>query len=473
MEIIDYLPVEIVFHLLCIFRRRQNLTPTALRSALRKRGLRSAAALADSPATPARVAYWVRLCQAASLLDDSPLPYPTLLVEDWLAWSLPEQIQNLLSAWAQLPAAQKERDVRAALLQNLQAGRPINPTQQRELDTLNALGILRPEVFLGQPGGQAEQQPDLLPGHSWVLAADRLVVPFPPDWLAVWELERYLDPAQPGVYPIEKAALRLAAQRGALLGSPSLPEIIMQGTGSPMPLDLARLLHQAPVIRLVRGFVLEFTHPEELAQLRRSPFWRRAFEGMLSPRHVALDPWQGEGLLRRLHRQGLLSEGDLAGAAPPDYPPAQYPLALSKTEQVYLLNLALLSEALQNAVAAPPGLLARLAAGLDHPLRAAAARKASAALAQLQPVSQWSIEEVLPELPAESLVSFLEKAVRHAEAIDVLYQASGRHTPELRHITPLLVEQRGGRYYLIAYCHTRRANRTFRLDRLKIFPAGG
>jgi predicted DNA-binding transcriptional regulator YafY len=74
----------------------------------------------------------------------------------------------------------------------------------------------------------------------------------------------------------------------------------------------------------------------------------------------------------------------------------------------------------------------------------------------------------LRELTGLRAVSFLEQALAREESIDVLYQARGRSTPEYRHLTPFLVEQRGPRYYLIAYCHTRRANRTFRLDRLRL-----
>lgn len=61
--------------------------------------------------------------------------------------------------------------------------------------------------------------------------------------------------------------------------------------------------------------------------------------------------------------------------------------------------------------------------------------------------------------------------MERAEALDVLYQASGKHSPELRHLTPLLMEERGGKVYLVAYCHTRRAARTFRLDRLQFIHA--
>lgn len=65
----------------------------------------------------------------------------------------------------------------------------------------------------------------------------------------------------------------------------------------------------------------------------------------------------------------------------------------------------------------------------------------------------------------------MHEAIRQEATLDVMYRASGRHTSEPRRITPLLIEPRGSRIYLMAYCHTRRANRTFRMDRLQLIDA--
>lgn len=116
----------------------------------------------------------------------------------------------------------------------------------------------------------------------------------------------------------------------------------------------------------------------------------------------------------------------------------------------------------------PPGLLTKLSTGLDASLRASAARKAAAALETHTPQPKWVPEEEPPPPPESELIVEMEHAVAREEAVDVLYHVPGRPAPEYRHLTPLLVEQRGMRYYLIAYCHTRRADRTFRLDRLQL-----
>ena len=477
---VEYMPIEMIFHLLCICRRQANQSPQTTRAAMRKRGLRSLGDPAENPARETlpsltRIDFLVRLCQAASLLDDSSRPYPTLLVDEWLGWPYHEQIDHLLKAWIQAPAYEKTRRLRADLLQQLQQGLPTHSTQRRELTGLQFLGICVGEqltelgaYLLGQFRTPYSWE-RIVSTAPWERSGGQLVVPFPPDWKLLWALEAFFDPHEAGIYGLDEKNLRLAAQRGALQASPSLPEIIERGTGEPMPADLLHLLAGAPTIRLVRGFVLEFSHADEIKKLRKSPAWRRALEHLLSARHVALDPWQGYVLLRRLQKQGLLSEQELANTSPPDY--AVFPTnpSFSKAERVYLLSLALTSEALQNAAAPPPGLLSKLAAGLDHPLRAAAARKASAALERIRPAVDWRPEESTPPLPSEDLISILQMAIQRGESIDVLYQATSRHVPELRHLTPLLVEARGERYYLIAYCHTRRANRTFRLDRMKLY----
>ncbi len=61
----------------------------------------------------------------------------------------------------------------------------------------------------------------------------------------------------------------------------------------------------------------------------------------------------------------------------------------------------------------------------------------------------------------------IEKYKQWQQALDVLYRAPGCPA-EQRRITPLSIEQRGEYTYVIAYCQTRRAQRTFRLDRMEV-----
>ncbi len=74
------------------------------------------------------------------------------------------------------------------------------------------------------------------------------------------------------------------------------------------------------------------------------------------------------------------------------------------------------------------------------------------------------LQTVGPALPK---IQLLETYLQLQQAVDVLYRAPG-FPSERRRITPLLIEQRGEHTYVIAFCQTHRAQRTFRLDRMEI-----
>ena len=176
------------------------------------------------------------------------------------------------------------------------------------------------------------------------------------------------------------------------------------------------------------------------------------------------------GAFQRLQQRGLLAEEDFAlvtytNEGEESVPP---PMPLTEAEKSYLLCLFILVESLPLTFSPPAGMLGRLAEGLSLSLRAAATRKAYQALQQLYPPSAWYPDPEPPAVPEPELIEALEHAIRTEMPIDVWYQAAGRGEPEHRHLTPLLVEQRGPRFYLLAYCHQRRANRTFRLDRMAL-----
>jgi hypothetical protein len=475
MMLSDLLPIEYIFHLLCIYRRGEAVSPQAVRAAISRRGLRSLEALSDrrSRSIP-RLSFWVRLCQSSDLLDENPIPYPTLLAGEWLGWPFLQQLEHLVKGWMAMPENELTRKERSGLLSALMNGVDLNAHQRRALPGLQALGVCEKEALTAL-GRQLISEPDansfafLPPASSWQIHGEKLYVPFPPDWVLLWELEQYLDPEIPYTYTLDENALRQAAQRGANDGTPNLPAILERGLGRYPPFPLLEQLAAQPTIHILPGPILEFSHPDELLRLRQSRSLRRHLDHMLSNRHVLLDPWQAPRLIRRLFRMGLLSIKDLdAGVLPATRPIAGAGLRLSKAERTYMLGLFLLAEALEIPVAPPPGLLARLAHGLDAPLRVSAARQATAALKKIRPVPIWPAEEEFPVDPPESLLVALQQSIDMEEAIDVLYRTTGQSTAEYRHLTPLLLEKRAGRYYLLAYCHIRRANRTFRVDRMKL-----
>jgi hypothetical protein len=476
----EHLPIEVIFNLLCVCRRGFAGSPQSLRSAIYRRGL-----LLGAYRNLPRLPFWIGLCRSASLLDESWPPYPTLVAADWFAYPLENQIWTLVRAWVSTPRRKGQRQLRERLLDRLLAGAELSQTYLRELTGLRAIGVCK-DNHLSVLGWRVLGEHSKPPSHGsraspWSISGKRLQVLYPPRWDLIWQLEVYLEPVVPGVYSLAPASLRKAAQRGALdgLAEPALIAILEKGLGQPPPAELVERVIATPKLRVLPGPVLEFDDPHELLHLREMASFRQDLQQILSPRHVHLNPWQAHVVLKRLYRLGLLSEKDL------DIQPLSLrrsltvkidgekgtgvdELYLSRADRVYLLSLMLFAEGLKALYAPPPGLLGKLTAGLDLSHRGAAARKASKLLEMVFPKSEWIPEEELPSPPEEELIVYLEQAIAREESIDVLYKARGRSMPEYRHLTPLLVEQRGPRYYLIAYCHTRRANRTFRLDRLRL-----
>lgn len=64
-------------------------------------------------------------------------------------------------------------------------------------------------------------------------------------------------------------------------------------------------------------------------------------------------------------------------------------------------------------------------------------------------------------------LTLIEKYMQLGQALELLYHAPGCN-PEKRRITPLAIEQRGEHTYIVAYCQTRRGQRSFRLDRMEV-----
>lgn len=458
-------PIEAIFSLACACRRAYGANLREIRRIFNRRVLRSAPHPSQSPP---RFSFWLRLCQQADLLEDGLAPYPTLLFEEWLSWPYYRQIVHLVNAWKSSPQNDEARRSRETILFRLSRGEPLTMAQRGDLPALQALGMCMGEelsefgqAWINRAGLKRFQPP---PNQPWTLDGNRLVVPPPPDWPLLWQLERYLDPDPGGNYCLTPTSIRQANRRGAMDNRPSLIEILECGTGGAEIEQVHLISPHRPTARLVQGVILEFDRQEDIIRLRKSAKFRRTLDRVLSSRHIAIHNTQAHAILRHLYRKGMLSESDWLDGQPKDTPNN----ALSKTDQAYLLARYLFDGGMDYNLEHPPGLLARLCSGLSPAMLAAASKKAIGWLALHRPQAEWPIESGTPAPPPGEMLRILNEAIRQEAPLDVLYQATGRHSPELRHLTPLLIEERGGKVYLIAYCHTRRATRTFRLDRLQL-----
>jgi hypothetical protein len=233
-------------------------------------------------------------------------------------------------------------------------------------------------------------------------------VPFPPNWFLLWDLEAFLQPSSPGRYSIAQPGLRNAAQRGiALFGSNKWETVFIHvletGLGASILPGLRAAILGQPVLQVTQGIVLEFSCPEELKQLRRSPILREYFDCVISPRHVRVEMQKADRLMKLLEQRGI------------------YARSLSEKDE-----------------------------------------------ADSEQRTYFRQATSIPSKGNTPLPILLAEYQRLQQALDILYHAPGGVRPEHRRITPMLMEERGEYVYVIAYCHTRRAQRTFRLDRIEI-----
>jgi hypothetical protein len=462
MELTNFLPIEIIFNLLCVCRYLDGDSPRTIRQGMLRRGL-----YYGTYEEIKNLGFWIRLCQAAALLDEGHPPRPTLYAPDWLALPQDEQFAVLLTAWHQMPVNPEKQRVRKRLLKYLHQFVPLNFTHQRELSGLQALGFCEGDTLTlwGREFMNAELSEETrLPVKPWKIDDQELHAPYPPDWSLLWELEFYLTPIDPGVYPMDRPALRLAAQRDINTGNSTFFQILEQGLQSPVPTNLKAAFEVQPVVKTYTGVLLEFSSAEECAFLRQRSSWRKDLNFILSAHHVFLNRWDVDRVLARMHKNGLVSDFDISSI---ERQTSSSDHGFSLSERNFMLSIMLVIDGLNCPITAPPGLLNKLTNQMPVNLRSAAARKARQALSELLPAPAWLPEEELPPIPKNQLIKILDEAVKQQQPLDFYYQKADRYQPEHRRVTPLSIEQRNLRFYLIAYCHSRRGNRTFRIDRIR------
>jgi|GEM_PF-2162847 len=184
----------------------------------------------------------------------------------------------------------------------------------------------------------------------------------------------------------------------------TLIELLEKGLWAEIPARTKAVLLDQPSIRVAEGIVLEFSSPAELAQLRRQPNFREYIDEFLSAQRVLVSSQKAKRLFEMLRRRGVYLHQE-----------EEYPSTAPGAKRTHFP---------QKTIPQPVG-------------------------------------KSVPKL------RLIEKYKQLGQALDVLYRAPGCSV-EKRRITPLSIEERGGLTYVIAYCQTRRGQRTFRLDRMEV-----
>lgn len=376
-----------------------------------------------------RLSFWVAVCREAGLVKEVPAlrpgsPVPAALAQagqasksqvssyrlrvtsyarGWLSKTPEEQAFHLIESWQNAPRNHRVRQFRKKVLWKLKYGKPLTQKDKGTLNGLEALGLVA-EGQLTKWGEYFIKGEGSLPLPKTIepcnLQEEQFIASIPEHADLLWELERFLRPKSPGLYPLTKRDLQFHD------GDPyELIELLERGLGEPLPGQTKALILKQPSIRVTEGIVLEFSSPAELKQLRRQPAFRKYLDEFVSPQRVLVSQEKAQGLFRMLTRRGVYAHWN--------------------EEQL-------------------KGMLRKKRTHF--------------------PQTQAGLQPVGKSLPK---MAILEKYKQLGQALEVLYRAPG-YPAEKRRITPLMIEERGGHIYVIAHCQTRRAQRTFRLDRMEI-----
>jgi len=128
----------------------------------------------------------------------------------------------------------------------------------------------------------------------------------------------------------------------------------------------------------------------------------------------------------------------------------------------------------------PATLEARLWQGLTPPLRAAVEAALAGIEAPEGPAADGGTATdaaMLPPADQDAALRTVQRALTQQRLVTIAYDTGGEGRVTQRTVRPLALERRGGGWLLRAWCLQRRAERTFRLDRVRgcalAPPAGG
>lgn len=281
------------------------------------------------------------------------------------------------------------------------------------------------------------------------------------------DLESFAPPQvdAPDRYELTQESCLLALQQGQSLerlldlleaaGGPLLPTLV--GT----LYRWAETAEQVVIRELVILETRDATLMQELTAQRRI---RETLLETLSARAVRVDGSRLEALRRRLERQGVIPRVDVPQGQPctADGLTSEERMTVGAALRVYTYLTALLG----THARAPHTLTHSWNEALGLAERDAAERWAHEVLEKLAQAAPPEGDYHLAS-PTGPLVEALEQAIAAGMSVDLLYYTAGRDQHIRRRVDPLRLEWHGKVPYLIAFCHLRKAQRVFRVDRIE------
>lgn len=217
--------------------------------------------------------------------------------------------------------------------------------------------------------------------------------------------------------------------------------------------------------------LLESGAPNFLAHLAGQRGIRRHFRRSFGRHAVQLDTNSLESLLRKLRRRGIVPE--MEGKLDPADRPRPGHL-WGPEDAGHLLLAARLYNRLPACIrpthTIPQPTLDRLAGGLSPRILETVGQMVKAALGRLYDLvdGRYAPPPAVrpPADEEERILETVHHALEAGQILEIAYYTAGRGVLTRRTVDPLRMEERHGVLYLVGYCHLRRAERVFRVDRI-------
>jgi hypothetical protein len=281
------------------------------------------------------------------------------------------------------------------------------------------------------------------------------------------DLEVFAPPQAdaPDMYELTQGSCLLALQQGQSLER--LLALLEEASGPLPPTLVGTLYHWAEAADQVAIRELVVLETRDVALMQKLTAQRRIRETLLetlSARAVRVDGSRLEALRRRLERQGVIPRVDVPQGQPctADGLTSEERMTVGAALRVYTYLTALLG----THARAPHTLTHSWNEALGFAERDAAERWAHEVLEKLAQAAPPEGDYHLAS-PTGPLVATLEQAIAAGTSVDLLYYTAGRDQHIRRRVDPLRLEWRGKVPYLIAFCHLRKAQRVFRIDRIE------
>jgi hypothetical protein len=470
-------PLLLQLGLVCAAAGSGTLAPAAGRFLAQAPETRRAALQAAWLAAPGPDA-WAR----PLLRDQGGIDWPCLRRRLY-AWADSLPLQRLLDADALYPALSACHGPLADA--HTHGFRPVGrvPWQPRRAAAIWAAALHGPLTWLGliawDQAGHCFRPTSAAPDterQTWAYA-DPTTMQLPPHALgpAALQLARYAPPVSvcSAGLRLQLCPAQLAHASAAGLGTDAL-RVLLEREAGPLPPSWDDLLGaQRPSLRISSRILIEADTPTTLSDAAKARSVRRHLGPRLAPDLATVAPEQLKPLVAALARQGV--------AASIEALPEQ---AAGLSELHPGEQAALLIACAFYRLHAPPD--APLAPGVDleRRLRASLPPTLNAAVdaalgaldcadsARPDPTPWDASTPAQPALEAPGtpaltpLRQALRRAIERGETVELHY-FSPDDGPSRRTVRPLELEQRGDYWYLRAFCTLRRAERSFRLDRIR------